>query len=93
MHSYTFTLHAQAAHPVLPRLALIFSRRRLRIRHLEMTEAGEPGVNRYRVTLDCDPAMAERLGKQFRRIVEVSDVAVAPAAVRAGPVLAAVALA
>ncbi len=89
MYSYTFILHAQAAHPVLPRLALLFSRRRLRVRHLEMAESGEPGMNRYRVTLDCDPAMAERLDKQFRRIVEVSEVAMTQAGGRAAPVLAA----
>lgn len=72
--SFNFTIQSLHAPTVLPRVALLFSKRRLTIERLEMY-ADEEGA---RATLDldarCDAATAVKVAQQLRRIVEVSDV-------------------
>lgn len=73
-HTYTISLHALNGFTVLPRLALVFSRRRLKIERLEMVDSDNRGVAHFNIVLKCDGSMAEKLIKQIQRIVEVIDV-------------------
>lgn len=81
-HSYTISLHALDSQTVLPRLALLFSRRRLKIDRLEMTDSWNPGVVRFNITLRCRAEMADNLLKQLRRIVEITEIAIRETTVR-----------
>ena len=72
MH-HTIHLRAHHAHAVLPRIALTFSRRRLRIRTLRYLPLEEDAAAEVRIDVDCEPPMAAELTAQLRRIVEVSE--------------------
>ena len=71
-----FIIYAQTldSYSVLPRIALYFSRRRLRIDRLEMHADEDDRAMRFRIELRCDGATIERLVKQLRRIVELEDI-------------------
>jgi acetolactate synthase small subunit len=78
--SHNFTIQSLHAPTVLPRVALLFSKRRLPIDRLEMyaLDAGDHAM--LAVEARCDGATAEKVAQQMRRIVEVSDVQVNTAA-------------
>ncbi len=73
MH-HTIHLRAHHAHAVLPRIALAFSRRRLRILALHYFHLDEAATAEVQIDLDCERPMAMELTAQLRRIVEVSEV-------------------
>jgi acetolactate synthase small subunit len=77
--SHNFTIHSFNAPTVLPRVALLFSKRRLSIKRLEMHEL--EGGEHTMMGLDarCDAETATKVAAQIRRIVEVCDVQVATA--------------
>ena len=70
---HTIHLRAHHAHAVLPRIALAFSRRRLRIAALHYVHPEDTAPAAVRIELDCEPPMAAELTAQLRRIVEVSE--------------------
>ena len=70
---HTIHLRAHHAHAVLPRIALAFSRRRLRIEALHYAHPDETAPAAVRIDLDCEPPVAAELTAQLRRIVEVSE--------------------
>ena len=75
-HTYTISLNAINGLSVLPRIALVFSRRRLKIDHLRMHESPIHGLAHLDIVLDCDQNTTVRLIQQLRRIVEVADISV-----------------
>jgi acetolactate synthase small subunit len=75
-HTYTISLNAINGLGVLPRIALVFSRRRLKIGRLRMHESETHGLAHLDIVLDCDQKTTIRLIQQLRRIVEVADISV-----------------
>ena len=73
MH-HTFHARAHHAHAVLPRILLVFSRRRLRIEALQYFHLDAGADAEIQVDLECEPSMAAEVTAQLRRIVEVEDV-------------------
>ena len=73
--THQFSIESVNAPTVLPRIALIFTRRGIGIEHLEM--ATEADRARFGLSASCTSDEAAKLGAQLRRIVEVVDVNVA----------------
>ena len=59
---------------MLPRVALLFSRRGIDITRLEMAEMDDGAHARFSVSARCDERQAGLIEAQLRRIVEVVDV-------------------
>ncbi len=70
----TITLTAVNAMGVLPRIALLFSRRRLTISHLHMDQVETSGLAHLQISVRCDPHTAEQLLRQLRRLAELVEV-------------------
>ena len=70
----TIKLTAVNAMGVLPRIALLFSRRRLTISHLHMDHVEASGLAHLQISVRCDLDTAEQLSRQLRRLVELVEV-------------------
>jgi len=79
VHNYTITLHALNDFATLPRITLVFSRRRLKFQRFEMNDTEGSGIAQFTITLQCSADTAQRLIKQLYKIVEVMDVAISEA--------------
>ena len=75
--SYTFSAFTENTPGVLQRLTIIFSRRKVNIDSLTVSETETKGVSRFTIVVSCEPAVMEKLAKQLNRIIEVVDVFVA----------------
>jgi len=71
---FTIHVHARNEHSVLPRILLAFSRRRLRIRSLELLDPDDARPAQIRLELRCRPEQARDVLAQLRAIVEVAEV-------------------
>lgn len=72
--SFNFTIRCLHAPTVLPRVALLFSKRRVKIERLEMYAQDNATQATFDLDAQCDAATAEKVAQQLRRIVEVSEV-------------------
>lgn len=71
----TLSLRLQNEPSVLSRIALVFSRRRLRIQAMQFLDLQQDSsLAELQVDLTCEPFMARLLSDQLERIVEVSSV-------------------
>ena len=75
----TLKLSLENAPPVLSRIMLIFSRRRLRLFGMRFVD-DDAAVAELEVDIKCPPAMALDVEKQLRRIPEVASVSAAVSA-------------
>jgi acetolactate synthase small subunit len=71
---HTIHLRAFNAHAVLPRILLVFSRRRLRIEALQFFDVFGDKPAEVQIDFDGDEATAADAVKQLRNIVEVQNV-------------------
>jgi len=71
---HTIHLRAFNAHAVLPRILLVFSRRRLRIEALQFFDVFGDKPAEVQIDFDCDDAASADTVKQLRSIVEVQNV-------------------
>ena len=71
---HTIHLRAFNAPAVLPRILLVFSRRRLRIEALQFFDVFGDEPAEAQIDFDSDAATAADAVKQLRNIVEVQDV-------------------
>ena len=70
----TILVQAYNAPSVLPRVLLVFSRRRQRIQALQCYDLDGDGPAEIQADLQCEERMAAELVHQLERIVEVVDV-------------------
>jgi len=70
----TIMVRAHNTPSVLPRILLVFSRRRQRIQALQCYDLDREGPAEIQADLECDPRCATELVRQLERIVEVVDV-------------------
>ncbi|MBT6278032.1 MAG: hypothetical protein HOI95_28350 [Chromatiales bacterium] len=73
---HNFTISSLHAPTVLPRIALVFSRRGVVIKRLEMHALDEDAQALISLDARCDAPEADKILGQLRRIVEVSEVGV-----------------
>ena len=79
MNLHQFDIRCINAPTVLPRVALMFSRRGLPIEQLELTTSDDGQHQQLDITARCDAAAATKLEAQLRRVIEIVELTVAEA--------------
>ena len=79
MHLHQFDIRCLNAPTVLPRVALMFTRRGLPIEQLELATSDDSQFQRMSITARCGADAATKLEAQLRRVVEIVDVSAAAA--------------
>jgi acetolactate synthase-1/3 small subunit len=72
----TILIWAENSPGVLLRLAGLFSRRKINIDSLTVSETEEAGISRFTVVIVIEPVLAATIGRQIERMVEVRRVIV-----------------
>ncbi|MFN8389061.1 MAG: acetolactate synthase small subunit [Bdellovibrionota bacterium] len=75
--SYTISAFTENTPGVLQRLTIIFSRRKVNIDSLTVSETETKGISRFTIVISVEPDLIQKLAKQLNRIIEVVDVFVA----------------
>ena len=70
----TIEIKALHAMTILPRIALVFCRRRIAVRHMEMVTDDNNGYAQIRLVAACDVELGRKVVKHIARIVEVRSV-------------------
>ena len=73
---YTLSIFTENQPGVLHRITVIFTRRKLNIESLTVSETETPDVSRFTIVLRCDGDTASKVAKQIGKIVDVHDVIV-----------------
>ena len=71
---YTISAFSQNSPGILHRITVIFTRRKLNIESLTVSETERKGVSRFTIVVKTSKEMLEKVAKQIRRIVEVTEV-------------------
>jgi acetolactate synthase I/III small subunit len=71
---YTLCVFSENLPGVLQRITTIFTRRKINIESLTVSETEKPGVSRYTIVVQCERAITEKVADQIRRVIEVLDV-------------------
>jgi acetolactate synthase small subunit len=79
-HPHSFSIRTFNTPTVLPRIALMFSRRGLTISQLDLNESDDAVHASLSVTARCTAHQASQIEAQLRRIVEVLDIETGAAA-------------
>jgi acetolactate synthase-1/3 small subunit len=67
----TFLVWSENAPGVLLRIASLFSRRRINIESLTVSETEEIGMSRFTIAIRIEPVLAATIGRQIERLIEV----------------------
>ena len=70
----TIHLRGRAAHTLMPRVLMVFGRRRLRIQGLQYFDLDSMREAEIQIDLDCGDAARDEALRQLSRIVEVTRV-------------------
>ena len=71
---HTIHIHMHNEPSVLPRVLLAFSRRRLRIKAMQLVDLHAGKAAEVQIDLDCETEHARDLTAQLRSIVEVTNI-------------------
>ncbi|MDD2942811.1 MAG: acetolactate synthase small subunit [bacterium] len=71
---YTISAFVVNSPGVLHRIGVLFTRRKLNIDSLTVSETGRKGFSRFTICVKADKALVEKVAKQIRKIIEVVDV-------------------
>jgi len=74
MNFHTISIFTENSPGVLHRITVIFTRRKLNIESLTVSETERKGISRFTICVISDPESVEKVLKQIARIVEVRDV-------------------
>jgi acetolactate synthase-1/3 small subunit len=69
----TISITTENALGVMQKVAAMFTRRRLNIESLAVSDAERAGLSRFTIVLYCTHEQADKLVKQMRKIVEVQE--------------------
>ena len=61
---------------LLHSISAMFTRRRLNIESLTVSETEKKGISRYTIVLNADEDLTQKVARQIRRVIEVRDVLV-----------------
>jgi len=73
-HCYTISAFTENSPGVLHRLTVLFTKRKINIESLTVSETGVKGISRFTIVIRVERGLAEKIAKQIRRIIEVRDV-------------------
>ncbi|MCB0330155.1 MAG: acetolactate synthase small subunit [Bdellovibrionales bacterium] len=68
---YTLSIFTENSPGVLQRITIMFTRRKLNIDSVTVSETERRGVSRFTIVLEVDGALIQKIAKQIRRIIEV----------------------
>ena len=68
---YTLSAFTENSIGLLNKITIIFTRRRLNIESLSVSETERKGISRFTIVLKSDRETVEKLVKQIRKIIEV----------------------
>jgi len=72
--NYTLSIFSENSPGVLQRLAVLFTRRKLNIESLTVSETEKKGISRFTIVVNTEPDLIRTVAKQVNRIIEVVDV-------------------
>ncbi len=75
---HTISVFTENSPGVLHRITVIFTRRKMNIESLTVSETERKGVSRFTIVVKAEEATLEKVLKQIARIVEVLDVSAKP---------------
>jgi acetolactate synthase I/III small subunit len=73
---YTLCVFTENSPGVLQRITVLFTKRKLNIESLTVSETEQKGISRFTIVVDTDRELVEKVAKQIHRIIEVFDVVV-----------------
>ncbi len=71
---FTLCIFSENSPGVLQRITVLFTRRKLNIESLTVSETERPGVSRFTIVVAAERELVEKVAKQIHRIIEVFDV-------------------
>lgn len=74
---FTISAFTENSPGVLHRLTVLFTRRKLNIESLTVSETEKKGISRFTIVVSSEPELITKVAKQINRIIEVVDVFVA----------------
>ncbi len=75
---HTISVFTENSPGVLHRITVMFTRRKVNIESLTVSETERKGVSRFTIVVKIDDDMLDKVIKQLARIVEVLDVSASP---------------
>jgi acetolactate synthase-1/3 small subunit len=77
-HLHTISVFTENSPGVLHRITVLFTRRKLNIESLTVSETERKGISRFTIVIRADDDILQKVLKQIARIVEVLDVSAKP---------------
>ena len=74
---FTLCAYTENSPGVLHRLTVLFTRRKVNIESLTVSETERKGISRFTIVVHTEPEIIEKVAKQINRVIEVVDVFVA----------------
>ena len=71
--TYTISAFTENSPGVLHRLTTVFTRRKVNIESLTVSETEKKGVSRFTIVINTDPDLIQKIAKAINRIIEVVD--------------------
>ncbi len=71
---YTLCVFSENSPGVLHRITTLFTRRKLNIESLTVSETEKSGISRFTIVVQTERELAYKVADQIQRIIEVSDV-------------------
>ena len=68
---YTISAFVQNSAGILNRITIVFTRRKINIESLTVSETERKGISRFTVVVTCTEVMVNRLQQQINKIIEV----------------------
>jgi acetolactate synthase-1/3 small subunit len=75
--SFTISAFTENTPGVLQRLTILFTRRKVNIESLTVSETETKGISRFTIVVHTEPELIQKIAKQLNRIIEVVDIFVA----------------
>jgi len=75
---HTISVFTENSPGVLHRITVLFTRRKVNIESLTVSETERKGISRFTIVIKADSEMLEKIVNQIARIVEVLDVSAKP---------------
>lgn len=72
--AYTISVYTENSPGVLHRITAMFTRRKINVESLTVSETEQHGISRFTIMANLDEDLVDKLVKQIARVIEVRDV-------------------
>lgn len=73
---FTLSIFTENSPGVLHRITVMFTRRKINIESLTVSETGKEGISRFTIVIKAERNLMRTIARQLARVIEVIDVAV-----------------